>query len=119
MGTQELLFSSLGFGFSLLISVWVWFRVSGGLQNPALTLSLILTGTLTWQRGLILSIAQYAGGIASAALVTGLLPYTINARTDLGEGTTVVQGFFIEFFMTAWLIFTVLLMAGEKHKASE
>jgi aquaporin related protein len=33
-GTLEAqLFSSLGFGFSLCISAWVFFRISGGVQN--------------------------------------------------------------------------------------
>jgi len=79
-------------------------------------LSLLLSRAFL--RQIVLSIAQYAGGIAAAALTTGLLPGTINARTDLSEGTTVVQGFFLEFVLTSWLLFTVYMMAGEKHKAT-
>ncbi len=32
---EQLLYISLVFGFSLAINVWVFFRVSGGLFNPA------------------------------------------------------------------------------------
>lgn len=32
---QQLLFISLAFGFSLAVTAWVFFRVSGGLFNPA------------------------------------------------------------------------------------
>lgn len=46
--TSALLFSSLGFGFSLAVNAWVWFRVTGSLFNPALTLGLTLLGNLDW-----------------------------------------------------------------------
>lgn len=32
---QQLLFISLSFGFSLAVTAWVFFRISGGLFNPA------------------------------------------------------------------------------------
>lgn len=32
---QQLMYISLIFGFSLAINVWIFFRVSGGLFNPA------------------------------------------------------------------------------------
>jgi len=33
-----LLYISLVFGFSLMVNVWVFFRISGGLFNPAVDL---------------------------------------------------------------------------------
>lgn len=36
--TSVLLYISLIFGFSLMVNVWVFFRVSGGLFNPAVSL---------------------------------------------------------------------------------
>lgn len=33
--TSNLLFSALSFGFSLTVNVWAFFRVTGGLFNPA------------------------------------------------------------------------------------
>lgn len=33
--TDSLLYSSLAFGFSLVVNVWAFFRVTGGLFNPA------------------------------------------------------------------------------------
>jgi aquaporin rerated protein, other eukaryote len=35
--TSELLYIALSFGFSLAVNVWVFFRVSGGLFNPAVS----------------------------------------------------------------------------------
>lgn len=33
----SLLYISLAFGFSLAVNVWVFFRISGGLFNPAVS----------------------------------------------------------------------------------
>ena len=34
---EVLLYISLVFGFSLMVNVWVFFRISGGLFNPAVS----------------------------------------------------------------------------------
>mgnify|MGYP001069489829 FL=1 len=33
--TSALLYSSLAFGFSLMVNVWAFFRITGGMFNPA------------------------------------------------------------------------------------
>ena len=35
--TSTLLYIALAFGFSLLVNVWMFFRISGGLFNPAVS----------------------------------------------------------------------------------
>jgi glycerol uptake facilitator-like aquaporin len=37
---QKLLYISLSFGFSLMVNVWIFFRISGGLFNPAVCASI-------------------------------------------------------------------------------
>jgi len=37
---------SVIFSFSLMVNVWIFFRISGGLFNPAVTLSMVLVGAL-------------------------------------------------------------------------
>jgi aquaporin related protein len=39
-------------------------------------------------------------------------------QTTLGGETSVVQGLFIEMFLTAQLVFTIFMLAAEKHKAT-
>jgi aquaporin related protein len=39
---DQLLFISLAFGFSLAVTAWVFYRISGGLFNPAVCTSLFL-----------------------------------------------------------------------------
>jgi len=116
----QLQYIALSFGFSLAVNAWVFFRISGGLFNPAVTLGMCLIGALPWIRGALLFFVQILGGITAAALVACMFPRNgdINVRTSLGGGTTHVQGLFIEMFLTAQLIFTIFMLAAEKHKGT-
>ena len=73
---------------SLLVTAWVFYRITGGLFNPAVTLSLYLIGGLTAVRAILLTAAQIAGGIAGAALVAGLTP-TAGGGSSGGVGNTI------------------------------
>ena len=115
---QQLQYIALSFGFSLAVNAWVFFRISGGLFNPAVTFGMCLIGALPWVRGGLLFITQILGGMAAAALVSCMFPGELNVRTTLGGGTTVVQGLFIEMFLTAQLVFTIFMLAAEKHKGT-
>lgn len=53
-----------------------------------------------------------------AALADGLTPGPLFAATTLGGGASTVQGLFIEVFMTAMLVFTILIVAVEKNKST-
>lgn len=115
---QQLLYISLCFGFSLAVNVWVFFRISGGLFNPAVTLGLCLIGAVPWVRGVLLGISQVLGGITAAALISCMLPGPLAAETTLGGGTSVAQGVFLEMILTAELVFTIIMLAAEKHKST-
>lgn len=41
---MQLLFISLAFGFSLAVTAWVFYRISGGLFNPAVCCAVIIKG---------------------------------------------------------------------------
>jgi len=45
---QQLQYIALSFGFSLAVNAWVFFRISGGLFNPAVTFGMCLIGALPW-----------------------------------------------------------------------
>jgi len=77
-----------------------------------------LIGAVPYVRGVLVIISQILGGIASAAVLSALLPGPLNVRTSLGGGTSVVQGLFIEMFLTAQLVFTIFMLAAEKHKST-
>lgn len=88
------------FGASLGATVWCFFRISGGLFNPAVTFAFVLVRAITPLRGVLLFITQLLGGLAGAALADVLTPGPLLAETTLGGGASVSRGFFIEFFMT-------------------
>ncbi|PWN86948.1 aquaporin-like protein [Acaromyces ingoldii] len=120
LGNQTILFIAVSFGLSLLVNAWVFYRVTGGLFNPAVTLALFATGGLSVFRCVLLIVSQLCGGIAAAALVAALTPFggAESLKTTLGTGVNVTQGLFIEAFLTAILCLTVLLLAAEKHKST-
>ncbi|KAL5406704.1 hypothetical protein PMIN04_011953 [Paraphaeosphaeria minitans] len=116
--TSTLLYISLAFGFSLLVNVWIFFRISGGLFNPAVSVALALVGAIGWAKAFLLIIAQIVGAIAAAAVVSGLLPGPLAVRTTLSDGVSVTRGVFIEALCTAELIFAIFMLAAEKHRAT-
>lgn len=80
----------------LATNAWVFFRISGGLFNPAVSLGLAIVGAITPLRALILTVAQILGGITGSALILTILPGSLNVRTTLAGGTSVAQGLFLE-----------------------
>ncbi len=87
------------------------------IPNNQVTLALVLTGAVPFIRGLFLLPAQLLGAMSAAALVKGMFPGSIaSTNTSLSPGTTIAQGVFIEMFMTAELVFVVLMLAVEKSK---
>jgi aquaporin related protein len=114
-----------------MVNVWIFFRISGGLFNPAVspsalssshhsqpqvTLALFLTGAIGFIRAVFLFFSQVIGAIAASALLLGLFPTRVNVRTTLSQGTSIQRGLFIEMFLTAELVFCILMLAKEKHK---
>ncbi|KAF2000739.1 aquaporin-like protein [Amniculicola lignicola CBS 123094] len=115
---SALLYISLAFGFSLAVNVWIFFRISGGLFNPAVTVALALVGAIEWLKASLLILSQVLGGIAAAGIVSALLPGPLAVRTSLNPDTSVVRGLFIETLLTSELIFAIFMLAAEKHKAT-
>lgn len=55
--------------------------------------------------------------MVAGGLVEAMFPGPIaNVNTILAPGTSVAQGLFIEMFLTAELVFVVLMLAAEKSK---
>ncbi|EUC47045.1 hypothetical protein COCMIDRAFT_35348 [Bipolaris oryzae ATCC 44560] len=118
MDLASLLYISLSFGFSLAVTVWVFFRISGGLFNPAVTVALSLAGAFGIIKALLLIVAQFLGAIIAAAIVSGLLPGPLAVNTTLSSDTSVTRGLFIEMFLTFMLLLTIFMLAAEKHRAT-
>ncbi|RIA94752.1 aquaporin 1 [Glomus cerebriforme] len=103
----DILATAFSFGWSLMINVWLWAHISGGVLNPAITLALMVTGDLEIIRGIFYIIAQFAGGIMGSLLVQLLQPIPIMALTTLANETSVIEGLLIEIVTTSLLTLTV------------
>lgn len=116
--SSVLLYISLAFSCSLAVNVWTFFRVSGGLFNPAVTFAFMLLGKIKFSRAISLLISQMLGGIVASLLCKALFPGNYDVTTKPSGGTSQAQAVFIEMFLTAQLVFTVLMLAVEKHRAT-
>lgn len=83
-----------------------------------MTVGLYLIGAVKPIRAVLCVIAQILAGIAAAAVVSGILPGPLKVSTTLASGTSIARGVFLEMFLTAELVFTIFMLAAEKHKAT-
>jgi aquaporin related protein len=97
---SKIMYIALVFGMSLMVNAWVFFRISGGLFNPAVTMGMMLVGATSYTRGALIIISQILAGITAAGVVSAMMPNVLAVKTELGGGTTVVQGLFIEVSRT-------------------
>ncbi|KAJ4245036.1 hypothetical protein NW762_014244 [Fusarium torreyae] len=117
LANNTLIWIAMSYGFSLLVNVWAFYRISGGLFNPAVTLGLCLANQLPWMRALYLFPAQLIASMCAGALVEAMFPGNASlANTTLGPNTSIAQGVFLEMFFTAQLVFVVLMLAAEKSR---
>ncbi|KAM3074812.1 Aquaporin-5 [Clarireedia jacksonii] len=116
--TEQLLYISFGAGISLVVTAWTFFRISGALFDPAVSIAMFLVGGISFARCILLSIAQCAGAIAASALVYALYDGGLHTGTTLKPGVSVAQGCICEMICTCQLVFTVLMLAAEKHEGT-
>lgn len=57
-------------------------------------------------------------GICAAAVIQAIIPGPLNVSTTLGVGVSPARGVFLEMFLTSLLVFTIFMLAAEKHKAT-
>jgi aquaporin related protein len=79
-GLERSLYIATAFGLSLLVSAWFFFRATGGLFNPDVSLALLLVGCISPTRFVLYCIAQMVGAIAAAGIVLGLTPGSIQYK---------------------------------------
>lgn len=134
----QITYISATFGISLAVNVWIFYRVSGGMFNPAVSLSnftslprvlptltpnqvalgLWLAGAFSWVRLICVIPMQLLGGILAAWLVEAMFPGDLQAASTLSPSTTPAQGFFIEMMITFELVMTIIMLAVVKSRAS-
>lgn len=77
---EQVLYIATSMGLSLLISAWLFFRVTGGLFNPNISLALLLVGELKPVRFVLYCIAQLVGAIAASAIIRALTSAPLSVK---------------------------------------
>ncbi len=103
---------SLAFAFIIMAMVYTIGKVSGCHINPAITISLALTGRQPWSEAVMYIVAQFVGGIIGALGIVAL--FGSGAATGAGLGVTAfatstpaIQAAVAEAIGTFILVFTV------------
>ncbi|KAH8726163.1 aquaporin-like protein [Phaeosphaeriaceae sp. PMI808] len=112
----KLLYIAFAFGVSLAINVAIFAEISGGKFNPAVTVALLMTKKISWHRAVQTIIAQLISGMAAAGFVAAILPGPLTITTTLDPSMSVVRGLFLEAFVTAMLVLTVIMLEGGPSK---
>lgn len=92
-----------------------------------------MIGAISWVRCGLVFISEMLGAISAAAVVSALFPGPLAVAVEL-QGTSTAQGLcecgvarycriltgllVIEMFLTAELVFTIFMLAAEKHKGT-
>lgn len=88
------------------------------LTLPQVTLGLYLIGAIGATRAGLCFVSQMFAGMAAAGAIQAILPGPLNVSTTLGFGVSATRGVFLEMFLTSLLVFTIFMLAAEKHKAT-
>eukprot|EP00798_Chlamydomonas_sp_ICE-L_P006673 gene6673-3338_t len=94
--------------------------MSGGHLNPAVTMAMTVFNEINPVKGLIYILSQVLGALCGVSMVKALWPSRNYSVVNLGANgldpdLLIVQGFFLEFFGTALLVFVVFNVAVDKH----
>lgn len=88
------------------------------LTTSLIILALWLCGGMSTLRSIFVIPAQLIAGIAAAGTVAAKYPGPMDVDTVLGGRTSITRGLFIEGFLTAQLVFVILMLAVEKQRST-
>ena len=119
-GKLDLTGVALAHGLVLAIVVSITAHISGGLVNPAVAISLWVTGKLASVRTVALIVAEFAGAVAGAYLLKFLVPAAQfqaggAGAPALGDGIAVGKGILIEAAATFLLVYAVFGTAVDRR----
>jgi len=123
-GSAWVLQVSLTFGLAITVLAYSIGHISGGQINCAVTLGLVLQGTVSVWQGLLNFVAQMLGSVLGAAVLKIMYPEPKDltgglGTNSVGEGWTQIGALIGEFMGTFLLMFVVLETAvNDESKAN-
>jgi len=107
---RSLLILALGDGLAYMVFVFAFMRLSGGHINPTVTWGAIITRRIGIMKGIAYMLAQVAGAILGALLITGATPDVYHGRLGSAfwdESLTNFGGFLLITTLCAFLVMVV------------
>ena len=109
-------FNALAFGLVVAAVIYGFGAVSGAHINPAVTVTLAVTGRFPWPEVGPYMLAQLAGAaggglLLAAAFGTGAADLGGAGSTVLGDGVSIMSGMVAEAIGTFLLVFTIMAVA--------
>jgi aquaporin related protein len=89
--------------------------ISGGALNPAVLLTLLLTGNIPWFRAFLLFLAELIGAILGAYFANWVTANQLLGVNKINPGFDIPQAFFAEALGTLCLCLTVLFIIIENN----
>jgi aquaporin TIP len=95
-------------------------HISGGHFNPAVTFGFLVTGRMALPLAVVYWVAQFAGAVLAAVLLTGLLPNSLTDPVNLGApaiagGIGAVAGLVLEAILTFFLVWVIFATAADER----
>ncbi|KAI8086864.1 major intrinsic protein, partial [Gilbertella persicaria] len=110
---------SYSFGIGIAVALFVCAHISGGVLNPAVLLSLVLTGNINWLRGIFFFVAEIVGAIIGAYFARFIAAQNFQGANVLNTSYNYAQGFFLECLLTCVLCLTVLFVIIDRRLLSD
>ncbi|CAF1106893.1 unnamed protein product [Brachionus calyciflorus] len=130
-GYKSFLAVNLSFGLGLALAILVVGRISGGHLNPAVSLSMLLLGRISFVKLLLFTLAQFIGSFMAAAMIffvyfSHIQNYKDGMYSMATAGifatypsdirsTSTGNMFFDQFFSTSLFIITILGVTDKRN----
>ena len=123
----DLVATSLAFGLAIVAEAYVVGNISGCHVNPAVSLSMYLSGKMNAKDFLYYVIAQVLGAIAGTAILFGILSGTALGTSALGanfygelsaNNISLFAAFVTEVVLTCVFVYTILGVTSEEKFSS-
>ena len=105
---------AMAHGLAIAFLVTATAKISGGHINPAVTFGAWITGKISLPKGIMYVVAQVAGAIVGALLLTVVIPAAAQGNLGahgLGPNITVSGGLVAEIVLTFALVFVIFAAA--------
>eukprot|EP00249_Psilotum_nudum_P030495 c43171_g1_i1 orf=311-1063(+) len=109
---------ALTHAFAIFVTISIAANISGGHVNPAVTLSLCLTGQITVIRSILYWIAQLVGAVVGCYLLKLVTNGLDTPGHSLGAHESAFEGVICEIIITFGLVYTIFATVVDPKRES-